>query len=54
MPRRRSGDCLSMPLRDLKRELIRRYLEGSARKLRNRKLPPDAVSVLRHLPVCGL
>jgi hypothetical protein len=28
MPRRRSGDCLSMRLRDLKRELIRRYLEG--------------------------
>ena len=44
MPRRRSGDCLSRRLRDLKRELIRRYLEGSARKLRNRKLPPDAVA----------
>ena len=28
MPRRRSGDCLSMRLRDLKRELIRRYLVG--------------------------
>src|SRR5207344_3352419 len=28
MPRRRSGDCLSMRLRDLKRELIRRCLEG--------------------------
>jgi len=28
MPSRRSGDCLSMRLRDLKRELIRRYLEG--------------------------
>src|ERR1700687_3616065 len=28
MPRRRSGDCWSMRLRDLKRELIRRYSEG--------------------------
>jgi len=55
MPRRRSGDCVSMRLRDLKRELIRRYLEGSApRKLRNRKLPPDAASVRRQLPVWGL
>jgi hypothetical protein len=31
MPRRRSGDYLSVRLRDLKRELIRRYLEGSKR-----------------------
>jgi hypothetical protein len=57
MPRRRSGDCLSMRPRDLKRELIRRYLEGKyvpQRKLRNRKLAPDAVSVRRQLPVWGL
>ena len=50
MPGGRSGDCLSRRLRDLKRELIRRYLEGSARKLRNRKFPPDAVSVLGGRP----
>ena len=27
---------------------------SAPRKLRNRKLPPDAVSVLRQLPVWGL
>src|SRR5260370_41515296 len=40
MPRRRCGDCLGMRLRDLKRELIRRYLGrkvSTLRKLLNRK-----------------
>jgi len=40
MLRRRSGDCLSMRLRDVKRELIRRYLEEGKRPAEIRK--PEA------------
>ena len=56
MPRRRSGDCRSMRLRDLKRELIRGYLEEGKRlaEIAKPEAPPDAVSFLRQLPVWGL
>jgi hypothetical protein len=55
MPRRRSGDGLSMRLRDLKRELIRRYLEGKRPvEIAKPEVPPNAVGVRGQLPVWGL
>jgi hypothetical protein len=57
MPRRRSGDCLSMRLEGsqtrVNSQIFGRKV-SAPRKLRNRKLPPDAVSVRRQLPVWGL
>ena len=55
MPRRRSGDCLIMRRQGLKRELIRRYLEGKRlAEIAKPEAPLDAVSFLRQLPVWGL
>jgi hypothetical protein len=56
MPRRRSGDCLIMRRQGsqtrVNSQIFGRKVSAS-RKLRNRKLPPDAVSVRRQLPVWG-
>jgi hypothetical protein len=53
MPGRRSGDCLACPEGSQTR--VNSQISGrkvsASRKLRNRKLPPDAVSVLRQLPL---
>src|SRR5436190_3416622 len=57
MPRRRSGDCLSMRLQGSQTRVNSQIFGRRVsvpRKLRNRKLPPDAVSVRRQLPVWGL
>jgi catechol 2,3-dioxygenase-like lactoylglutathione lyase family enzyme len=56
MPRRRSGDCLTMrrlgSQTRVNSQIFGRKVSVS-RKLRNRKLPPDAVGVRRQLPVWG-
>jgi hypothetical protein len=54
MPCRRSGDCLSMRLRDLKCELIRRYLEEGKRPAEIAKPEAPARCGGRPPPVANL